>query len=197
MSTKSALIVFIRNPVISRVKTRIALTHGAEMALQIYEQLLEITRLHTSSLQIDKYLFYSESILNDNWSNEIYHKRTQSGNDLGERMKNAFTDILKKHDNAIIIGSDCPYITSELIQTGFAEWENKEVVIGPAIDGGYYLLGMSTLLPFLFDNMPWSTDQLTNQTIKILNQNHCGYAILPKLNDVDEYLDWENYLNHR
>ena len=195
MAKKNALIIFIRNPELSKVKTRIAATHGKELALQIYQSLLDITLACTQSLKVDKYLYYSESIIQDKWDDSVYFKRVQSGGDLGERMKNALAEILEEYDHALIIGSDCPYLTPSIITNAFAELEKKSVVIGPAFDGGYYLLGMSQLLPDLFENMPWSTDQLTTETLKKLEKKHLLYSILPELHDVDEYFDWVNYIN--
>ena len=102
---------------------------------------------------------------------------------------------MKQYVQTRIIEIHSTYLTPSIITNAFAELEKKSVVIGPAFDGGYYLLGMSQLLPDLFENMPWSTDQLTTETLKKLEKKHLLYSILPELHDVDEYFDWVNYIN--
>src|SRR5450432_3229162 len=104
----SALIIFVKNPVLGKVKTRLADALGEENALLIYQKLLQHTFLITTNISADKYVFYMEYINhNDLWKNELYKKELQAGNDLGERMKNAFELLFQKaYKEVVIIGSD-------------------------------------------------------------------------------------------
>ncbi|MDP6908119.1 MAG: TIGR04282 family arsenosugar biosynthesis glycosyltransferase [Flavobacteriales bacterium] len=184
------LIIFIKNPVEGNVKTRIAASLGNVKALEIYKQLLDITRDTVINVKCGKYLFYSDKIENDSWISSIFHKHLQKGDTLGERMKNAFELLFSKQANkVVIIGSDCPELTSEIINTAFNVLDEKDVVIGPAKDGGYYLLGMKKPLSILFENKEWSTDSVFEDTIVDLMENRLTYTLLPTLSDVDNIYD--------
>lgn len=194
----AALIIFIKNPELGKVKTRLAKTVGDEKAYQIYLELTRITRENALLLRgVTPYVFYSDFINHDDeWHNQHFEKRLQQGNDLGERMFNAFNDILKRHERACIIGSDCPTLSLEILNMAFKKLETHDSVIGPASDGGYYLLGMTQQIPpqYLFENMAWSTQEVFPETLKRLKRQHYSAAILPILTDIDEEKDWLNYL---
>jgi len=185
MNWKSALIIFVRKPVLGKVKTRLATSVGDENALLVYRHLLAHTKSITQELAINKFVFYADEIdNNDLWNG--YEKHLQSGNDLGERMKNAFKLLLKEgFKKIIIIGSDCLEMDSNLLNNAFKELEKTDVVVGPAIDGGYYLLGMKNDHSFLFDIRNWSTDTVYADTINLVNANKLSFIALTKLNDVD------------
>jgi hypothetical protein len=184
------LIIFIKNPISGKVKTRLADAIGNEKALEVYHQLLTITRSVVEEVNCTRHLFYSDEIENDKWDNDKFNKHVQEGDSLGSRMKNAFTQVFALGaKKALIIGSDCPHITSELLNTGFEILSEKDVVIGPAKDGGYYLLGMKEPLPFLFDEKEWSTDTVFEDTVVDLMENRLTYGRLPQLSDVDTIYD--------
>ena len=187
----SVLIIFVKNPVLGKVKTRLADALGEANALLIYQKLLQRTCLVTTNIFADKYVFYLEYINhNDLWKNELYKKELQAGNDLGERMKNAFELLFQKgYKEIVIIGSDCYELTEEIIMNAFAQLQQKKVVIGPAKDGGYYLLGMNIFIPQLFTRKSWSTDKVFEETLADIKS--CNYSIyqLPVLNDVDTPAD--------
>ena len=86
-------------------------------------------------------------------------------------MKEAFSEALKGHEKAIIIGSDCPQLSTPIIQEAFDALDHHDTVIGPTYDGGYYLLGMKNLYPFLFDDMRWSVDDVFNTTISRMQEH--------------------------
>ena len=115
---KEALIIFAKNPVYGKVKTRLAATIGNEQALFIYHQLINHTINITSQISVDKIVCYSDEIdENDNWDNRIYQKELQHGNDLGERMKNAFkSSFTAGYEQAIIIGTDCIELSESYYQ---------------------------------------------------------------------------------
>jgi uncharacterized protein len=209
---KNALIIFIKNPALGKVKTRLARTIGDEKALDIYLELTQITRENTLKLRekaqksahilrgVNRHVFYSDFVnSSDEWANNRFTKHVQTGDDLGERMSNAFTDILKTHKNAIIIGSDCPTLTTEIMESAFAQLEKYDFVVGPSTDGGYYLLGFgqNNAHHFVFDNMDWSTDKVLPTTLKRIKEHGKTVFLLPELTDIDEEKDWEIYVSKR
>lgn len=196
---KEALIIFVKNPEPGKVKTRIAQTMGNEKAVSIYKELLEHTKIVSKQLHCDNYIFYGDVInLNDLWDNDTYFKEAQNGNDLGERMKNAFDFVFKKGYNSVcIIGSDCMEITAGIIKSAFKELIKNEIVIGPSTDGGYYLLGMKQPNAVLFSDKAWSTENLLPQTISDLKKLKHSYQLLELLTDIDTEQDWQNYLSKR
>ncbi|MCI1267750.1 MAG: TIGR04282 family arsenosugar biosynthesis glycosyltransferase [Saprospiraceae bacterium] len=190
----NALIIFIRNPFLGKVKTRLAHSLGAEQALTIYTKLLKITREQSILVNAQCYLYYSDHIEQDAWSENTFIKRVQFGEDLGARMANAFNEVLQTHSKAIIIGSDCPYITGQIIDHSFHLLSNNDVILGPAKDGGYYLLGMKSTSPSLFVSMPWSESNLYEKTIEKLNQLNYTYTSLIKMEDIDTEEEWNRYV---
>ena len=196
---KDHIIIFIKNPQSGKVKTRISNTLGHDEALRIYIILLEEIRKTTLQVNAERHLFYSDYISEDDkWSRDDFRKFIQTGHDLGERMKIAFENIFKslpsdQGHKVIIVGSDCPYLTPAIFEEAFLTLDNNDVVIGPAFDGGYYLLGMKNFLPYLFECIEWSTSQVLTQTIHILNLLNNTYHLLPVLHDIDTEDDWLRY----
>ncbi len=189
MDHQEALIVFVRNPVLGKVKTRIAATAGEEKALAVYKILLQHTREITELLQVKKIVFYADEINeNDVWNG--YEKRKQYGQDLGERMKNAFELVLESgFEKIVIIGSDCFELTTAAIAEAFLKLNNHEIIIGPASDGGYYLLGMQSPLKDLFRHKIWSSNTVVTDTLKEISEKNLSCHLLQLLNDVDEEKD--------
>lgn len=165
---KQALIIFARNPVRGKVKTRLAATMGDNKALSIYQSLLEHTVQITQQLPCDRYVFYADGISkNDVWPDHLYLKKNQEGNDLGQRMLHAFDTLFQLgYQKIIIIGTDCFELSSSILLDAFTALDEKEVVIGPSEDGGYYLLGMRQFFPFLFQEKAWSTKNADNSSVK-------------------------------
>ncbi|MDQ2751704.1 MAG: TIGR04282 family arsenosugar biosynthesis glycosyltransferase [Bacteroidota bacterium] len=194
--TKQALLIFTKNPEAGKVKTRLAATIGNAAALTIYRQLLLHTVTVTNQLLDDKFVFYSNYIEEkDIWDSNAYQKGLQEGNDLGERMNNAFHFVFqKRYNKVVIIGTDCFELNAEIIRNSFTLLNSHDVVIGPAEDGGYYLLGMKQLYSELFNDIQWSTDAVLAQTTNkcaALQLNHC---LLPVLKDIDEEKDLQEWI---
>ncbi|WP_077923658.1 TIGR04282 family arsenosugar biosynthesis glycosyltransferase [Spirosoma sp. 209] len=185
------LIIFVKNPIPGTVKTRIARTVGNERAVQVYRHLLQHTQQITRLLPWPRVVYYGDFInSNDGWNG--YQKRLQAGNDLGERMLAAFREqFAEGARQVVIIGSDCLAITADHLRQAFSALDEADVVIGPATDGGYYLLGMNALHPFLFENMPWSQPELRQLTELALQQNNLTFERLEELTDIDEWSDYE------
>jgi len=184
---KSAIIIFVRNPVLGKVKTRLAKQLGDQVAISVYKKLLNHTHFVLSEINADRFVFYADYINdNDLWENTLYHKYLQSGNDLGERMKNAFQLLFNKNYNkVVIIGSDCPQLSYQIIEDALAQLETSQIVIGPAEDGGYYLLAMNAFYPSAFLNKQWSTETVFKETINDITLASCSYSTTPTLSDVD------------
>lgn len=187
--TSNALIIFTRNPELGKGKRRLAATVGDTAAFEIYKFLLNHTRSITKTVNAQAQVWYSEKIhKNDDWDNDVYQKFQQQGDDLGERMQQAFTTAFCTHDKVIIIGSDMYDMTTQDLNDAFALLETHDAVIGPAIDGGYYLLGFKNTVPDnVFSNKIWGTETVLEETIKDLKA--INYAMLEPRNDVDFYED--------
>ena len=140
----------------------------------------------------DKVVYYSEEIQkNDLWNASIYQKKLQKGTDLGARMLMAFeTAFEDSYENVVIVGSDLFELKPIHLKKAFEALENHEVVLGPSLDGGYYLLGMTKLHPTLFKNKQWGTDSVLESTLKDLKKHNV--KLLEALNDIDTFEDLQN-----
>lgn len=191
--TEALLIIFTRNPEPGKVKTRLAKDVGDITAFKIYNFLLEHTVSVTKNLVVSKEVYYSEGITqNDIWKSEFYSKKLQQGEGLGERMKNAFQEGFKNgYQNIIIIGSDLYDLQQEDLEKAFQLLQEKDIVIGPATDGGYYLMGMNQLFPEVFEEKKWGTSSVLEDTLKDLKGKNIG--LLEARNDVDYYSDIKDH----
>jgi uncharacterized protein len=188
---KARLIIFYRNPELGQVKNRLAVTIGEERALAIYLLMAAHARSIALSTPVDKVVYYSRFIdTEDNWLNTDFQKGLQYGEDLGEKMKHAFEESFSAgYESVCIIGTDCFELTRDILVRAFESLMRQDAVIGPAADGGYYLLGMNRMIPALFDNKKWSTSSVCNDTILDLKHHRYSYHLLPILNDVDNESD--------
>ncbi len=188
-----ALIIFIKNPKLGKVKTRIAETAGDHRALEIYQELLSHTQKVTLEVAVDRYLYYAATITDDDmWSSEQFVKRVQSAGDIGDRMSNAILEC-ENTDKVILIGSDCASITPKHIESAYAELEDHDVVLGPTYDGGYYLIGMKKSCHEIFDGVDWSTEKVLSQSIEKIQAENLTYGLIEKLSDIDYLEDWEKW----
>jgi len=196
------LLIFTRNPELGKCKTRLAAKVGNEAALDIYSFLLNHTVSITENLKVDKQVWYSEAIWEDDvWNNDTYKKERQEGKDLGERMNHAFEEGFKSgYERIIIIGSDMHDLAQNDLEQAFAMLHQHDFVVGPAEDGGYYLLGMTKLHPSVFKDKSWGKETVLKATLTNLTLEN--YALLPTKNDVDHYEDiqhidaFQPYLKH-
>ena len=185
------LIVFSKNPVAGRVKTRLAASIGDQDALEVYETLRTLTLQAATGADCTKTVFYSDFIpAEDLLRNGGFDAFLQEGNDLGERMHKAFLKGFELgFDHVALIGTDCPGLSSFLIDRAFGELEVQDAVIGPARDGGFYLVGLNKPTPELFLGRKWSTSGVLNESLGILRKQRAGYALLPALTDIDTIED--------
>lgn len=185
------LIVFVKNPELGKVKTRLAASIGEQQALDIYRVLLQKTRQSIENLPLAKIIYYSDFIDDDDlWDNNLFDKALQQGGDLGERMYEAFKSGFNEGYRMVgIIGSDCPDISEGLLLDAFTKLKSNDLVIGPAKDGGYYFLGMNRLHKPLFFNKSWSTNRLLTETLEQTKQLKLSTSLLEPLSDIDEEKD--------
>ena len=178
----SKLIIFARPPVLGTVKQRLASQVGPEKALQVY------TRLLNHTLQVAEDCGVSFTLYSTNpYHNFTPNYKIQSGKNLGERMFNAIKSELDTETSTqvCLIGSDTVEINAEILKISFSNLLQNDLVIGPAKDGGYYLIGMKKAYPELFVNIDWSTPKVLEQTLT--KANHLGLKshLLQELSDVD------------
>lgn len=187
--SESLLIVFVKNPVLGKVKTRLAKAIGKKKALAVYEKLLSITFNELSELKTIKRVYFSSKI-DQKWQKK--NNFIQKGIDLGEKMQNAFKQgVHDGFEKVVLIGSDLPDISAQIIEQGFDALNKNEVVFGPAEDGGYYLVGMTKKHFCIFQHKIWSSDNLLEKTLDELKQKNIGFSLLKTLNDIDTVEDLE------
>ena len=191
--SKNLLMIFVKNRQAGKVKTRLAKTVGDDKALEIYEKLKSHTLEVAAEVDADREIWYSDYLGEEQLKEGIFQGKVQIGDGLGVRMKHAFNQGFENGaENVVIIGSDCISITQSHIREAFAFLEEADAVIGPAKDGGYYLLGLSKMIPKLFENINWSTESVFDQTLEALRNNENSYQLLEMLNDIDTESDLEN-----
>lgn len=189
--TKELFIVFVKNPELGKVKTRLAKSIGEEEALAIYLKLLSHTHEITERLTCDVAIYYGSYIdSEDYWDNKKYKKFRQFGNDLGDRMHNAISQSLERgYEKVCLVGSDIYELESEIIEEAFKKLDDNEVVIGPARDGGYYLIGMKESNFQLFDISGWSTSSVFDETVDKIREQGLSFEKVKTLNDIDDIND--------
>lgn len=186
----NALIIFVKNPELGKVKTRLAKTIGHKAALDIYKKLITYTQKETTGAHADLIIYYSAHMdKGDEWRN--VQRKLQTAGDLGLRMSKAFEVELNQYKKVCIIGTDCAELTASHINEAFVMLDGNDFVLGPANDGGYYLLGMKQFEASIFENVVWSTDRVLKQTIDQIGIVKGTFQLLPELIDVDTIDDWE------
>ena len=190
---KNIVLIFTRNPELGKVKSRLAKGVGQENALEIYKKLLSHTKDVVSTLSCTKRVGYSVQVRPDDmWDNAIFEKFQQEGEDLGVRMHNAFDQAFTDgYDNVLIVGSDLFDLRASHINEAFDALHSNDAVIGPAQDGGYYLLGMNKLVKDVFYNKEWGGDTVFASTMNDLATAKVHQ--LETLNDIDFAEDLKPY----
>jgi len=194
---RKRLIIFTRYPEPGKTKTRMIPELGVEGAADLQRQMTDhlVSKLKTlieqRSLAVEiRFEGGSEKLMRE-WLGPSFSYRHQGRGDIGRRMQRALGDGFQDDSTSIvIIGSDIPDISSEIIDQAFEELQKSNLVLGPAGDGGYYLIGIQKAdqdqaYPELFEAINWGTNQVLSQTIAAANQLGIGYALLDTLKDVD------------
>ena len=198
------LIIFTRYPEPGKTKTRLIGVLGAEGAAKLQRQMTEYTLSNARKLQsshpvaIEVHFAGGSLSLMMDWLGADLTYRSQASGDLGWRMARSLAQAFNDGaTRATIIGTDCPNLSVEIMATAFDQLLSADLVLGPAVDGGYYLIGLRRLVPELFNNISWGTADVFWQTVNIAQQLNLAVADLPQLADVDRPEDlplWEHRL---
>jgi rSAM/selenodomain-associated transferase 1 len=189
------LLVFARVPALGRVKSRLAAGVGEPAALSVYHELLAITNAAIVAAGVPATVWLADTAGPEPTPAEArewatHHARCQPEGDLGARMATAFEAAFAAGAGRVaVIGTDCPGLRASHLTQAFAELETADLVLGPATDGGYYLLGLREPRPELFANKTWSTDSVLADTLADARRLGLRVALLPELRDVDTAAD--------
>jgi uncharacterized protein len=187
--SKAALIIFTRYPELGKAKTRLIPALGEQGATQLHRQMAEHTIQQARALPqvaIEVWYVGGNEKLMQNWlgTDLVYHQQPEG--DLGDRLCAAFrSSFAQGYDAVIIVGTDCPALTTTVLAQGFVGLQDHDLTIGPAIDGGYYLIGLQQLVPELFQGVTWSTATVFKVTLQIADRLHLSLFLLPCLHDID------------
>jgi len=180
------LIIFTKFPEPGFSKTRLIPSIGPFNAANLQKLMTEFVVKQARKLNISFEIRYTGADLSKMkcWLGEDLVYKKQSEGSLGERLKNAFEDGFNNgYKKIVAVGSDCPDLRADTIAMAFEYLENSRCVIGPAKDGGYYLIGLSEMKEDIFTGISWGSSKVLSETISRLKQ----YILLPKLADVDEF----------
>ena len=201
---KQHLIIFTRYPEAGKTKTRLIPALGTKGAADLHRQMTEHTLTQVKQLQSNAISFEvrfagGDLQLMQGWlgSNSIY--QSQGDGDLGQRMARSLLYAFQSGaEKAVIIGTDCPDVNAEILAEAFAKLHHYNLVLGPAMDGGYYLVGLQYPIPELFIDIDWGTAKVLQQTVEIAENLNLSIVYLPYLADIDRPEDlpiWEKYRN--
>jgi rSAM/selenodomain-associated transferase 1 len=193
LSPSGRLTVLLKAPRLGTVKTRLAAHLGPESALAAYRRLVEALLAKLSPLPHVDLRFAPDDAGSEiaHWLQSGWTSSPQGAGDLGVRLEQTFTNHLSRSpERLVVIGADCPEVAPTDIQTAWSALEATDVVLGPATDGGYWLIGLKAPRPALFQNMPWSTDTLLKETLGRAAGLGLTVATLRTLSDVDTLGDW-------
>jgi rSAM/selenodomain-associated transferase 1 len=193
--TSDELLVFAKYPQAGHCKTRLARGMGTANALRVYRALLNHTLTVAGALSCRKVLMAdppAHAQDGADWAPGMDAYLPQAQGDLGTRLTAAFAaSFARGARKSVVIGCDCPQISKESIVSSFTALNDCDAVLGPTEDGGYYLLGLKEGHPALFQNIPWSTGQVLEQTLNILKIHSLSYISLNAFSDVDTLEDFE------
>jgi rSAM/selenodomain-associated transferase 1 len=186
------IIIFVKAPRPGFVKTRLAAAIGNEAACGAYRQLAETVLAHLAPLPHLELRFTPDDAEDEitHWLSDGWTAHPQGEGDLGERMHRAFTEA---KGPAIIIGSDCPQVELSDLRTAAKTLQARDAVIGPATDGGYWLIALNAPCPALFENIKWSTSDVLPKTLEKANEAELSVQLLRELTDVDTGEDWQRW----
>ena len=195
LHNNSCILLFAKSPVKGQVKTRLAAETGQDFAVGLYKCFVEDVLGFIEDVGVPLRLcFHPPNAKSDflEWLGERDFFRPQTGDDLGERMKNAFENAFAEGFSKVVaIGSDSPDLPGDFLREALGALESHEAVVGPSSDGGYYLIGFSraSFLPEAFAGIAWSTSAACAQTLALLERHGRSTHFLPEWHDVDTAAD--------
>jgi uncharacterized protein len=191
------LIIFVKAPRPGQVKTRLAIDLGPEAACSAYCRLAEALFLNLAGLRGVELQFSPEDARAEiePWRRPSWRLRPQARGNLGERLGAAFQNAFGCGSRCVvIIGSDCPEITQTDINDAWAALRTHDLVLGPALDGGYWLVGLRQPQPLLFEGIAWSTSSVCDETVRRARRAGLKLKLLRELSDIDTAVDWREFL---
>ncbi len=189
MKSTSLLIIFLKVPVPGRVKTRLAAAIGPERACKVYRHLVNRLLVSLDSLEEVELRVSPDDGLDacKDWAKSGWCLKPQGEGDLGQRMSRAFEEAFSEgRDRVVVIGSDCPHVTPGHIKAAYASLKQANLVVGPATDGGYWLIGLNAFESRLFQGIQWSTDTVLSETLGLAKEAGLSLDLLEILEDIDD-----------
>ena len=199
MKIQGALLVFAKSPVAGQVKTRLIPDIGRHRETTLYKELLTRTLDTVIKTEFSEIQLWVSGNIRHQYFSRLKNKRhfkfyQQTGRDLGDRMFNAFESALSQYPYAVLTGSDCPSLSSADLQSAMTLLESgKEMVLGPAEDGGYYLIGLRKNNAELFSGIKWGEENVFSETCARAKKINFDVSLLPKRSDVDRVSDLHAY----
>lgn len=196
----ACILLFVKYPEKGKVKIRLTADLNAETVLSLYQCFVHDTLETVKKIDIHFFICYTPADKLEEfqrWLGSTLRFHPQIGNDLGERMKTCFTTVFEKgFKRVILIGSDSPDLPEDYITEAFSLLQAKDVVLGPAVDGGYYLIGLrdTTSASGLFEDIPWGTKTVLEETLKRVRQANRSIGLVPVWSDVDTITDLKNLI---
>ncbi|MGI9078458.1 MAG: TIGR04282 family arsenosugar biosynthesis glycosyltransferase [Gemmatimonadaceae bacterium] len=199
---RRAVVIFARAPDLGKVKTRLAAELGEQEALDIYTGLAENTARVVAALpQCDRIVAYTPKdacVRMRAWLGAGFSYEAQCDGDLGTRMAHAFRRRFEDNaERVLLIGTDAPGIDCRILEEGLAALSNNDVVIGPALDGGYYVIGLRAPHAVVFENVSWSATDTLLRSIAAARRAGLSVHLLPELSDIDTAQDWSRWQSTR
>lgn len=194
--TKIGLAILARKAELGKGKTRLAKGIGKQHAFEAYKHLIAVTASVSRVSKLPSIVFFDPKVGDEEvWSTDHFkHGLQVQSSNLGDRIAAGLEGVLAEaKKGALIMGTDCPTLTPEILQAAAKALETNDAVLGPTFDGGFYLLGVRTLDPSLFDGLEWSTERVADQMVAAFERLNYTYQLSPKLADIDEQEDWESY----
>jgi len=195
MNDRNLLGFFAKFPEPGKVKTRLAKHIGLEKAASFYRRIAEYVLKRTAPLDFSylRIIFYTPDTMKQRFEDWLPDEimKAQSGLDVGERMHKALQEMFDRGaEKAIVVGADIPGLHREIIELAFQKLETADIVLGPASDGGYYLIGMKSPQPEIFRDISWGTGEVFKETIFTLEKLGLRYSTVETLFDVDRVEDY-------
>ncbi len=198
-SPKNKLVIFVKAPRLGMVKSRLATSIGERDACDAYKKMAEVLLANLRGLQNIEIRFSPDEAEGElrQWLGENFIFARQGSGDLGEKLNRAFQENFDAGaQRVVVIGSDCPYVTAEDIEIASNSLASHDVVLGPATDGGYWLIGLRALQSVLFKNIPWSAESVLETTLTRIREAQLSFRLLHKLDDIDVAEDWQKFLRN-
>ncbi|QMU60739.1 MAG: DUF2064 domain-containing protein [Gammaproteobacteria bacterium] len=201
MNKENIIICFCKHPEPGLVKSRLAKDIGDKYAAEIYKLLLDETLKSIFNIGAEVYLYCypnaDHPILQQYKNKYGLTLKQQCDGDLGMKMFHAITNHLNGNNNVVLVGSDCLEINASYIQNTFESLNlGNEIVLGPAIDGGYALIGATNLNISIFQDIAWSSNEVLKQTVEKINELNWKYSCLNKVRDLDTLGDFQYFSTH-